>query len=128
MIRTACLFAVLLVPAGAFAGSIDSVNVSTENSAGTDYIKVSGTYTSNAAMKIIQVDLVCTTDATKTENGLAVQIVSGTEYKRLSNNAASANTFRVTVTLFENGVNVGSKTVTVTVKMVEGAWVVSTSE
>lgn len=130
MIRIACLFALLWLSATASAGSIDSVNVGTEANAGTTYIKVSGGYTSSATNKIIKVDLVCTTDATKTESNLAAQLLDGSTYKRLSNNAVTANTFKITVSLYENCAADPSSTVTGTyvIRQNGANWLISKQE
>ena len=115
-----------LCQCAAFAGSIDSVAIGTEAVAGTDYLKITGGYSTDQTSIIIKVDIVCTTDATKNESDLAAQLLPGKTYKRLSNKAASVNTYEVTVTLYENGVKAGSKKKKVTLsKGIGNIWVIT---
>ena len=104
MIRLLFALALTALPATTFAGSIDSVNATTEESGGKRYLKVHGTYTTSITNHMVQVRIKCPAKPALDEGPLAANVAGKPNYFRLSDKEVEAQTYEVSVTLVEDNV------------------------
>ena len=104
MVRFLTVFALAIVPTTVSAGSIDSVNATTEVSSGKRYLKVYGKFTTSAAGYMVQVRIKCPAKPALDEGPLAANVTGKPDYIRLSDKEVDAQTYEVSVTLVEDNV------------------------